>query len=154
MSCLATAPAPRVPLPPVAMVDHAAAVEAAWERLSGLPRYRQIIEWPAAGARIETMVAGDRLYHRLASGDWRPLFAKAGGRRAAFDWTETEAPVTSAVRLDDGTVAGAATAVYVCRTASGDTHRVWVGLADGLIHRYAADDVTITIIHDRPAARG
>lgn len=160
MSCLAPAPVSAHPqLPPVAAsADWVLAVEAAWDRVATVAGYRQIIELPDAGTRIETLVLGDHLYHRLPAGVWRKMYFTADGRRAAIEWAASAAAVETAARRDDETIAGIEMTVITYHTAPADgrpvgtDHVIWVGKADGLVHRYAAAGACVTIDYDRLAS--
>lgn len=138
--------------------DCAARIAAAWSKVGDVPAYRQVVDMPKQGLRMETVVIGNAV-HSTVAGTTQRMDLPPGGRKALVDRFAGATPTLSCSAVGEETIDGRPTVVYDFTRAplpgleKGPVQqKVWIGKSDGLVRRLVGADAIVDVAYENVTA--
>lgn len=130
------------------------AIQNAFNAVADVPGYRQSVDMPSTGMKMESVVVGEIVYASI-DGKWTKVRLKPGGRKGMLTAIMSMSQVFDCKELRSETlpVGRAKVYEYMMSPPKGmpgvsdkpAKHTVWIGVDDGLVHRMHADDMKVEL---------
>jgi hypothetical protein len=145
------------PFPAFAGEAECVAISKAFDAVASVPAYRQSITMKDQAAPMEAIIIGDMIYAKPDGQKWMKIRLKAGGRKGMLDQFMTMSAMTECKIAGNETLPAGEARIFEYMMAPpkgfpgvGDTpmkQQIWVGVADGLIHKLASDSIQGTMTY-------
>ena len=145
------------PLPAFASETECAAIGKAFDAVANVPAYRQSITMKDQAAPMEAIIIGDMIYAKPDGQKWMKIRLKAGGRKGMLDQFMTMSAVSDCTMARSDTLPAGEMRVYEYTMAPPKgfpgmsdapiKQQIWVGVADGLIHKLASEGIDGTMTY-------
>lgn len=134
------------------------AIGNAFKAIAAVPAYRQIIDMTNPPMKMEGVVIGETIYMNV-NGKWNKVQLKPGGRKGMLDQIMVMSAVSDCIdlRMENLPAGRAKVYEYMMTPPKGmpgvsdkpAKHTVWIGIADGLVHRMVAESMRVDLSFDK-----
>lgn len=130
--------------------------------VASVPGYRQTIDMPRSGEKLEGVIIGETMYMRV-NDKWSRIRLKPGGRKGLTSQMIAMSSISDCKEVRaEALPSGARAKVYDFlmqpprgMPGVGDKpirQQVWIGIEDGLVHKQVGDDLLLVLSYDKVVA--
>lgn len=137
------------------------AISNSFNAIANAQGYRQVVEMTTPPMTMQQIVIGETIYTQV-DGKWMKLRMKPGGRKGMLDAIMSMSSVSDCKEIRAETLPAGRMKVYEFMMTppkgipgAGDQplrQEVWIGVADGLVHRMTAPQTKVELSFDKIVA--